>query len=266
MKIDENYVELILHNNTLNKAQADLLGLNFPLENGWETFLLEKELNTKQTNLLILLKGDLALKAQKQIIQNYETLSTFRKPKKTEPIKKEVQNTNTSNTGALEIYCDGACSGNPGEAGSGLAVYQNGARPVLYHGAYQANGTNNIAELNAFYKALQLCSANVGHKNTILSDSKYSIDCITNWAYGWKSRGWTKKGGEIKNLELIKAAHMLFDRIKDHLIIKHVKGHAGVEGNELADRMAVYTIKAKNTDYQNYEYVSVEEVLTLKSY
>lgn len=266
MKIDENYVELILHNDTLNKAQAELLGLAFPLKDGWETILLEKELNTKQTNLLILLKGDLAIKAQKQILKNYEVLSSFRNPKKTEPVKKAIQSDSAQNSGALEIYCDGACSGNPGEAGSGLAVYQGGAMPVLYHGAYHAMGTNNIAELNAFYKALQLCEANTGFKNTILSDSKYSIDCICNWAYGWKAKGWSKKGGEIKNLELIQAAHLLFDKIKDHLIIKHVKGHAGVEGNELADRMAVYTIKAKNEEYQIYNYDTIDSVLNLKSY
>ena len=265
MKIDENYAELILYNDTLNKTQAELLGLAFPLEAGWETFLLEKELDTKLTNLLILLKGDLTQKAQKQIVKNYEDLSSFRNPKKAEPVKTE-QSSATLNLGALEIYCDGACSGNPGEAGSGLAVYQGSGRPTLYHGAYIENGTNNIAELNAFYKALQLCEANEGYKNTILSDSKYSIDCICNWAYSWKTKGWTKKSGEIKNLELIQAAHALFDRIKDHLIIKHVKGHAGVEGNELADRMAVHTIKAKNTDYQVFDYVSVEAVLLLKSY
>ena len=265
MKFNEDNVDLILHNDTLNKAQAELLGLTFPLESGWETFLLEKELDTRLTNLLILLKGDLTQKVQKQIIQNYEDLSSFRKPKKTEPVKTE-QTSSPSNSGALEIYCDGACSGNPGEAGSGLAVYQGGAKPTLYHGAYVENGTNNIAELNAFSKALQLCEANEGYKNTILSDSKYSIDCICNWAYSWKAKGWTKKSGEIKNLELIQAAHALFDKIKDHLVIKHVKGHAGVEGNELADRMAVHTIKAKNEEYQEYSYESIDFLLSLKSY
>lgn len=267
MKIDENYLEIILNDFTLNKSQANILGLPFPLENGWETLILEKELNTRDTNLLILLKGKLALTVQKQIIQNYETLSSFRNPKKEESIKeKELEATNNKNDGSLSIYCDGACSGNPGETGSGIAVYSTDSKPVLYHGAYVKNGTNNIAELNALFKALQLCESSPNYQNTIFSDSKYSIDCICTWAYGWKAKGWTKKSGEIKNLELIKEAHFLYEKIKDNITIKHVKGHAGIEGNELADRMAVHTIKAKNEGYERYSYESIDSVLNLKSY
>jgi ribonuclease HI len=267
MKIDEKYLELILSDFTLNKAQAKILDLPFPLEDTWDSLILEKELTTRNTNLLILLKGKLALKAQEQIIKNYETLSSFRNPKKSEPIKQNrVETTNTQSSGGLSIYCDGACSGNPGKAGSGVAVYSLTSKPVLYYGAYVQNGTNNIAELNALYKALLLCEANPNHKNTILSDSKYSIDCICTWAYGWKAKGWTKKSGEIKNLELIKEAHFLYEKIKNNVTIKHVKGHAGIEGNELADRMAVHTIKAKNESYEIYSYSSIDSVLSLKSY
>ncbi len=267
MKIDENYLELILNDSTLNKAQAKILDLPFPLEDSWDTLILEKELSTRDANLLILLKGKLALKTQDQIIKNYETLSSFRNPKKAEPVKqKEVESTNTQSSGSLSIYSDGACSGNPGEAGSGVAVYSSNSKPVLYFGDYVKNGTNNIAELNALYKALLICQSNPDYPNTIFSDSKYSIDCICTWAYGWKAKGWTKKSGEIKNLELIKEAHFLYEKIKDNITIKHVKGHAGVEGNELADRMAVHTIKAKNKSYETYTYESIDSVLNLKSY
>ncbi len=232
MKIDENYLDLIINDSTLNKAQAKILDLTFPLENGWDSLILNKELDTKNTNLLILLKGKLALKTQDQIIKNYETLSSFRNPKKVEPIKEKTdKSANTETSGGLSIYCDGACSGNPGEAGSGVAVYSSSAKPVLYYGNYVKKGTNNIAELNALYKALQLCESNPNYANTILSDSKYSIDCICTWAYGWKAKGWTKKGGEIKNLELIKKAHLLYEKIKNNITIKHVKGHAVIEVN-----------------------------------
>ena len=101
---------------------------------------------------------------------------------------------------------------------------------------------------------------------SIFSDSKYAIDCISTWAYSWKKNGWTKKGGEIKNLELIQEAHELFLKLKEKIEIIHVKGHAGIEGNELADRMAVYTIKAKNQDFAFYSYDKIEDVLALKSY
>ncbi len=165
----------------------------------------------------------------------------------------------------LKIYCDGACSGNPGNAGSGLALYEGNENPTLIHGEYAKLGTNNTAELNALNKALEIASnVNCSTIIEICSDSKYSIDCITNWAYGWKSKGWKKKGGEIKNLEIIKKAHFLFEELKDRVSIKHVKGHAGVEGNELADRMAVMAIIAKNSEYQKYSYKDINEVLDLK--
>ncbi|MGK0255685.1 MAG: ribonuclease HI, partial [Arcobacteraceae bacterium] len=152
---------------------------------------------------------------------------------------KEQLNTN------IRIYCDGACSGNPGKAGSGVALYKDDNLPTLFYGNFVANGTNNIAELNALYKALLIAQEiNSSESITILSDSKYSIDCISTWAYGWKANNWTKKSGEIKNLELIKNAHNLYLQIKNKIEIKHVKGHSGVEGNELADRMAVHAVKA----------------------
>ncbi|MFA9375017.1 MAG: RNase H family protein, partial [Poseidonibacter sp.] len=63
-----------------------------------------------------------------------------------------------------------------------------------------------------------------------------------------------------------KSAHLLYEEIKNKIEIKHVKGHAGIEGNELADRMAVYTIKAKNEDFQTYSYNEINDVLNLTSY
>jgi len=269
MKIDEKFVDLILDDFTLNKKQCEILGFNFPPEEGWDNLLLNKELSITHTNLLILLKGKIALKTQEQIVKNYKTLSSFRNPKSDNSQTKETT-TDTKveqkNMQGISIYCDGACSGNPGKAGSGIAVYSKGNKPVLYHGDYVENGTNNIAELNALYKAMKLCEeSNPAEQITIFSDSKYSIDCITTWAYGWKAKGWKKKGGEIKNLELIKAAHELFEGVKNRISIKHVKGHAGIEGNELADRMAVHTIKAKSTDYETYSYETISEVLSLKA-
>jgi ribonuclease HI len=197
---------------------------------------------------------------------NIKTKSTEESTQSTSKTVNPSQNINDDEE-HIRIYCDGACSGDPGKAGSGLAIYSNKSNPVLLHGDFLEKGTNNIAELNALYQALiiakQTSSENI---ITILSDSKYSIDCITTWAYGWKSKGWTKKGGEIKNLELIKKTHELYERIKDTIEIKHVKGHAGIEGNELADRMAVTAIKEKTTNYEMYSYDKKDQVLSLTSY
>ncbi len=165
----------------------------------------------------------------------------------------------------LRIYCDGACSGNPGKAGSGLAIYEDEKKPVLMYGAADVMGTNNTAELKALLKALELAVDAHHEKVAILSDSKYSIECVVNWAYGWKAKGWTKQGGEIKNLEIIQTAHAIYDSIKNKVVISHVRGHAGVEGNELADRMAVIAASKGNTVFIEYAYESIDHVIALSA-
>ncbi|MFA6188359.1 MAG: ribonuclease H family protein [Sulfuricurvum sp.] len=165
----------------------------------------------------------------------------------------------------LHIYCDGACSGNPGKSGSGLAIYENGKKPVLMYGAADVMGTNNTAELKALLRALEFAVDAAHEKVAILSDSKYSIECVVNWAYGWKANGWTKKGGDIKNLDLIKIAHALYDSIKEKVIISHVRGHAGIEGNELADRMAVIASSIGNIVFMEYAYENIDDVIALNA-
>lgn len=270
MKIEENFLDLISHNNNLNQEQFKILGL-VPESENWKELALEKEVSKNDMNLLMLLKGNFSHKAQEQIIKNYHMVLEFNsiKAKVYSPKKEEIKIENEVNEEEehIKIYCDGACSGNPGNAGSGLAIYSNKKNPVLLYGAYEEEGTNNIAELNALHQALTIASQTSSENIiSIFSDSKYAIDCITTWAYSWKKNGWTKKAGEIKNLELVQEAHYLYEKLKNKIEIIHVKGHAGIEGNELADRMAVYTIKAKNKDFAFYSYNKIEEVLALKSY
>ncbi len=264
MQINKKFFDLISTNNELNKTQLKMLDLEPIEDDNLEELSLGKEISRNDANMLMLLKGKLAIKAQEQIVKNYHMVLDFNNIKTSKTETPSIKQKDTSN---IRIYCDGACSGNPGEAGSGLALYIDDNLPILYHGAYIKKGTNNIAELNALYKALLLSQEMKSSQIiTILSDSKYSIDCIKTWAYGWKAKGWTKKGGEIKNLELIKSAHLLYEEIKNKIEIKHVKGHAGIEGNELADRMAVHTIKAKNETYESYSYSNKNDVLNLTSY
>ena len=142
----------------------------------------------------------------------------------------------------INIYCDGACSPNPGKSGTGMAVYQQQQLVELWYGLYEPMGTNNTAELNGMLAAFRYAQVHIkqGKSVQVLSDSKYSIDCITKWAKGWQAKGWTRgKGEEIKNLEVIKQCFALYQSLKANLVITHVKGHANIEGNELSDRMAV---------------------------
>ncbi len=145
----------------------------------------------------------------------------------------------------LQIYCDGACDPNPGRAGSGIAVYRDGELEQLWYGLYNPNGTNNTAELDALHHALLMAETAIlaGQTAQILCDSMYAINCISKWAAGWCKKGWRKAGGEIKNLSLIQAAHAVYVRIESQLQLIHVSAHVGTQGNELADRMAMFAVK-----------------------
>lgn len=153
-----------------------------------------------------------------------------------------------------KIFSDGGCEPNPGKAGSGLAVYRDGEISELWFGLYNPRGTNNTAELNALHQALLLAERELESGSVaIFSDSRYSIQCVTQWAYGWAKKGWKKQGGEIKNLELIQEMFALYNKLKGRVQVLHVNGHVGVEGNELADRMSIHTIDTKATAFTRWE-------------
>lgn len=167
-----------------------------------------------------------------------------------------------------KIFTDGGCEPNPGKAGSGIAVYRDNAVAELWHGLYNPNGTNNTAELNALHQALMMAKdeVNKGKSVGIFCDSKYSIQCVTQWAVNWEKKGWKKASGEIKNLELIKTMFALHQQLKDKIQVLHVNGHVGVEGNELADRMSILAIEAKDTDFSRYQgELNIESLLAMRA-
>ncbi len=172
-------------------------------------------------------------------------------------------------TADINIYCDGACSPNPGKSGTGMAVYQHQQLIELWYGLYEPMGTNNTAELNGMLAAFKYAKTAIKQGKTVqvLSDSKYSIDCITKWAKGWQAKGWTRgKGEEIKNLEVIKRCFSLYQELKTHLIISHVKGHANNEGNELSDRMAVLARMKRTKGLVQYtETLDIKTILAMPS-
>jgi ribonuclease HI len=155
----------------------------------------------------------------------------------------------------VSIYCDGACEPNPGNSGSGVAVYRDGELAELWYGLHSPSGTNNTAELNALHQALRMAEVELASGRTveICSDSQYSINCISAWAPGWEKRGWKKAGGEIKNLEIIQACYEIYQRIESDVQLTHVAAHVGTEGNELADRMAMYASQNKEEDFRLFD-------------
>ncbi|MBQ0720975.1 MAG: viroplasmin family protein [Gammaproteobacteria bacterium] len=169
---------------------------------------------------------------------------------------------------AIKIFTDGACNPNPGKAGSGIAIYRNNIISDLWYGIYNPAGTNNTAELNALHQALMMSKLELesGNSVAVFCDSKYSIQCVTQWASGWEKKGWKKGGSEIKNLEIIKEMHGLYQSIKEKIDVFHVNGHVGVEGNELADRMSILAIEKQEENFCVYrEKIDIEKILLMRA-
>ncbi len=137
----------------------------------------------------------------------------------------------------LYAYTDGACSGNPGPGGWGaLLIARNGDRVVKERALSggEALTTNNRMEMLAAITALEtLAEPSVV---TVVTDSSYVKDGITKWIYSWKAKGWKKKGGEIKNLDLWQRLDEA--RTRHDVTWEWVKGHAGHPENERADELA----------------------------
>lgn len=149
----------------------------------------------------------------------------------------------------ITIFSDGGCCPNPGEGGSGLSVYNENVFIAAYYGLYIKNSTNNISELNATFEALKLAELYIltgTNKVVIKTDSKYSMNCLTLWIDSWIKNKWmTANKLPVKNKEIIQPMNDLYQKIKDKVDIQHVKAHSGIEGNEIADRMATMAIQRK---------------------
>lgn len=262
MKLAIEFLNLIEYNDTLNQKQFDILGIKKNDENNWKHLALLQDVTKNNKNLLLLLRGIRDLSSQEQLIKNYHTVLNYNNIEA--KVYKSVESKKNSSD-ILEIFCDGASKGNPGNSGSGVVVFYKNQNPTLLYGDFKEEATNNIAELNALLKALKIAYLNINKdKITIYADSKYAIDCISTWAYSWKKNGWSKKGGEIKNLEIIIEAHELYLKIKDSVVLEHIKGHSGNIGNELADIMANISIKERSTEYKEFTYENLNDVLKIK--
>ena len=238
----------------INEQQLVLLDIKEEMKSQFRELSLGKELSDARAELFVLLANITTKKARETIIKNYKALQKFRKELHIPQEQAETPTTQPAVEGDVTIYCDGGCTPNPGEAGSGVALYRNDKVSELWYGRYEEMGTNNTAELGALYESLLLAKKELDSGNSveIKCDSMYSINCIKTWAISWEKKGWTKKGGEIKNLEIIKLCYALYNTIKRDVPLTHIKAHAGFEGNELADRMTMYTIQEQCREFVKY--------------
>jgi ribonuclease HI len=143
--------------------------------------------------------------------------------------------------GAVILYADGACKGNPGPGGWG-ALLQHGANERELFGG-EALTTNNRMELRAVIEGLQAlkrpCQVHV------FTDSQYVQKGMSEWIVGWKARGWkTADRKPVKNEDLWRELETAAAR--HHVSWNWVKGHAGHPGNERADALANRGIDASS--------------------
>ena len=135
----------------------------------------------------------------------------------------------------VNIYTDGACSGNPGPGGWGAILEFGGVEKELSGG--EADTTNNRMELTAVIEALKALKEPC--RVELYSDSKYFIDAVDKgWVYGWKKKGWIKSDKKpALNVDLWEEILSLLNTHDVHL--HWVKGHAENEKNNRCDQLAV---------------------------
>ncbi len=138
----------------------------------------------------------------------------------------------------LFAYTDGACSGNPGPGGWGVLMFARDRGAVVKERELKGGEkltTNNRMELMAAISALEALSKPV--EITIVTDSAYVKNGVTEWIHGWKRNGWRTAGKDpVKNVELWQRLDAAQARHK--VIWRWIKGHAGHSENERADALA----------------------------
>ena len=145
------------------------------------------------------------------------------------------------------IFCDGACSGNPGPGGWGAIVALNDE--VCELGDRAPSTTNNRMEMSALLESFKYVYQHPQFTEIeevlIYTDSVYVIRGMTQWIFGWKNRGWkTAENKDVINKDIWQQLEIIISQIKNKrpelkLHWNFVRGHTGVDGNERCDKIAV---------------------------
>ncbi len=132
------------------------------------------------------------------------------------------------------IFTDGSCDPNPGPGGWGWVWVENGEILDQGHGR-DPGTTNNRMELTALIEAYKRLPDD--RELVVYSDSQLCVNTINEWAPGWERRGWKRKGGPIKNLDLVQELYALA-REKRLVELRWIPAHEGARWNEYADALA----------------------------
>lgn len=142
----------------------------------------------------------------------------------------------------VEIFTDGACSGNPGKGGYGAILRYNGRVKELSQGFIKT--TNNRMELLSAITALEALKEPC--RVVLTSDSKYLVDSVNlGWIDKWRKNDWYRtKNEKAKNIDLLN--RLVAQRERHDVTFVWVKGHAGHPENERCDELATGAIKSGN--------------------
>jgi ribonuclease HI len=132
------------------------------------------------------------------------------------------------------VFTDGSCDPNPGRGGWGFVWVDEGEIVASGHGD-DPDTTNNRMELKALIEAYKALPAD--HEGKIHSDSQLCVNTINQWAAGWEKRGWKRKSGPIKNLELVQELCALANAHPKAELL-WIKAHDGSRWNEYVDVLA----------------------------
>jgi len=132
------------------------------------------------------------------------------------------------------VFTDGSCEGNPGPGGWAY-VWVEGDRIRSQKSGADPATTNNRMELTALIEAYRALPADASV--TVHSDSELCVKTVNEWAKGWEARGWRRKTGEIKNLELVKTLYALA-KAHPRVTLQWIRAHDGSRWNEYVDALA----------------------------
>ena len=132
------------------------------------------------------------------------------------------------------VFTDGGARPNPGPGGWGLVYVKNGTIVTQLHGT-EPDTTNNRMELTALIEAFKILPPD--EAVDVYSDSELCVNTITKWAAAWEKRGWKRKDGPIKNLDLVQRLYGLAQE-RPLVKLQWIKAHNGWLWNEYADSLA----------------------------
>jgi ribonuclease HI len=139
------------------------------------------------------------------------------------------------------VFTDGSCQGNPGPGGWGAVHVENNDIVAERHGS-SAQTTNNRMELTAVIAGLEMIEPS--EEADLYTDSKLVVDTLTKWAASWEKRGWVRREGEVKNLDLVQRAYALA-QARPRVRIQWIKAHDGSRWNEYADALSTAHLRSE---------------------